>query len=223
MAIQIQGNGGTTAEVDGTNFRALRIHNRPVDYGALGFYGINMVTGTMAAGLAANAEIFQARWTDATRFGAIYNVGCDGAGGITAMAAGFTKFEVMIARAWSADGGGGTAATLTGNNQKLRTSMGTTLFGAIRISATAILTLGTKTLDAQGFGAALSSTGATAGTELLPNCELFSATSHGDNHPVILASNGGSTSEGIIVRATIPATGTWTGGVSMRWAELTAY
>ena len=37
MPIQIQGNGGTVAEVDGTNFRALRVNNRPVDYGALGW------------------------------------------------------------------------------------------------------------------------------------------------------------------------------------------
>lgn len=218
MATQIQGNGGTVAEVDGTNFRALRITNRPIDYGALGFYAIGLVTGTMAAGLAANAEIFQARWTDATRFCAVYNIGCDGAGSIVAFAAGFTKMEAMIARAWTADGSGGTAATITGNNNKLRTSMGTTLFGAIRAASTAALTAGTKTLDTQGIGSIISGAVATAGAEILPNAELFSATSHVDNHPIVLAQN-----EGVIVRATVPATGTWTTGVSMRWAELTAY
>lgn len=218
MAIQIQGNGGTVAEVDGTNFRALRVTNRPIDYGALGFYAIGLVTGTMAAGLAANAEVFQARWTDATRFCAVYNIGCDGAGSIVAFTAGFTKFEAMIARSWTADGGGGTAATLTGNNNKLRTSMGTTLFGAIRAASTAALTAGTKTLDTQGIGSVISSVSATAGAPVLENKEIFSATSYVDNHPIILAQN-----EGVIVRATVPATGTWTGGVSMRWAELTAY
>ena len=223
MAIQIQGNGGTVADVDGTTFRALRTSYRPVDYGALGFYAVNWVTGVMAAGLAANAEIFQARWTDSTRFAAIFNIGCDGAGGIVAFAAGATKMEAMIARGWSADGSGGTALTLTGNNQKLRTSMGTTLFGAMRGSATATLTAGTKTLDAHGIGAVISSTTVNAGDIVLPYAEIFSATANCDNHPIILASNGSSTSEGVIVRATVPATGTWTGGVSMKWAELTAY
>lgn len=218
MATQIQGNGGTVAEVDGTNFRAVRITNRPIDYGALGFYAIGLATGTMAAGLAAASEIFQARWTDATRFAAVYNIGCDGAGGIAAFTAGFTRMEAVIARAWTADGSGGTAATITGNNNKLRTSMGTTLFGAIRAASTAALTAGTKTLDTQGIGSIISATTATAGDQVLPNEELFSATSHVDNHPIVLAQN-----EGVVIRATVPATGTWTGGVSMRWAELTAY
>ena len=173
MATQIQGNGGVLAEVDGTNFRALRINRRPVDYGALGFYAINLITGTMAAGLAANAEIFQARWTDATRFAAIYGIACDGAGSIVAFAAGFTKMEAMIARSWSADGSGGTAATITGNNNKLRSSMGTTLFGAIRASSTAALTAGTKTLDTQGIGAVISGATATAGSQILPEGLLF--------------------------------------------------
>jgi hypothetical protein len=222
MAIQIQGNGGTVADVDGTTFRALRVAQRPVDYGALGMYAANWVTGVMAAGLAANAEIFQARWTDATRFCAVFDIGCDGAGGIVAFTAGATKFEAMIARGWSADGGGGTPLTITGNNQKLRTSMATTLFGAIRGSATAALTAGTKTLDSHGIGAVCGAVTVNAGDKVLVPGKLFSARDV-DNHPIILASNGSSTSEGVIVRATVPATGTWTGGVSMKWAELTAY
>ena len=218
MAIQIQGNGGTVADVDGANFRALRVAQRPVDYGALGFYSINLVTGVMGAGLAGNSEIFQARWTDATRFCAVYDLGCDGAGGILAFAAGATKMEAMVARGWSADGSGGTAATITGNNNKLRTSMGTTLFGAIRGASTSALGAGTKTLDAQGIGAVHGATTVNAGTVLLPPSNLFGAAGGTDNHPLVLVQN-----EGVIVRATVPITGTWTGGVSMRWAELTAY
>lgn len=218
MAIQIQGNGGTVADVDGTNFRALRVAQRPVDYGALGFYSINLVTGVMGAGLAGNSEIFQARWTDASRFCAIYDLGCAGAGGILAFAAGATKMEAMVARGWTVDGSGGTAATITGNNNKLRTSMGTTLFGAIRGAATSALGAGTKTLDAQGIGAVHGSTTVNAGAVLLPPSDLFGAGGRTDNHPLILVQN-----EGVIVRATVPITGTWTGGVSMRWAELTAY
>ena len=59
MAIQLQGNGGTVADVDGTNYRALRTTLRPIDYGALGSYRLSLLSGTMAAGLAANAEVWQ--------------------------------------------------------------------------------------------------------------------------------------------------------------------
>lgn len=218
MPIQIQGNSGVVADVDGTTFRALRITNRPIDYGALGFYAINLVTGVMAAGLGALAEVFQARWTDASRFCAIFNISCAGAGSIAAFTAGVTRFEASIARAWSADGSGGTAATLTGNNNKLRTTMGTSLFGSMRVASTAALTAGTKTIDSQGIGSVISSVTATAGDALAPNVEIFSATSNADNHPIILG-----TQEGVIVRATVPATGTWTGGFSLRWAEITSY
>ena len=40
MAIQIQGNGGAIAEVDGTGFRALRTTARPFDHGALLAVGV---------------------------------------------------------------------------------------------------------------------------------------------------------------------------------------
>ena len=218
MAIQIQGNGGVIADVDGTNFRALRVANRPVDYGALGIYSVSMSTGVMAAGLAAGAEIWQLRWTDATRFCAVYSVEFDGAGSIAAFAAGATRADVVIARNWTADGSGGTAATLTGNNNKLRSSMGSPLVGAVRIASTAALTAGTKTLDSQAVGAIARGATATAGIEILPALHLFSASDDSDNHPIVLAQN-----EGLVVRCTVPATGTWTGGVSSRWAELGAY
>jgi len=216
MAIQIQGNAGTVAEVDGTTFRAIRVTTRPVDYGALGIYSLSLQTGVMAAGLAANAEIFQFRWTDATRLCAIWDIECDGAGNAgTAFAAGVTKFEAVIARGWTVDGSGGTAATLTTNNAKLRTSMGTTLVGAIRMSSTAALTAGTKTLDTQGIGGCVQSVPATAGASV-PAQRLFRADI--GSMPLVLAAN-----EGFIVRATVPATGTWTSGITVRWAEVAAY
>jgi hypothetical protein len=215
MAIQVMGVSGNTVEVDVTQ-KAMRVSMRPMEYGALGIYSINLITGVMAAGLAANSEVFQFRWTDATRLAAVTKVDCEGFGGITAFAAGATKLEAMIARGWSADGSGGTAATLTGNNNKLRTSMGTTLVGAIRASSTAALTAGTKTLDSQGVGSTNSSTGVTAGAQILPSDTLFSAAV--DGQPIILVTN-----EGIIMRATIPATGTWTGGMKIKWAEVTSF
>jgi ribosomal protein L12E/L44/L45/RPP1/RPP2 len=217
VAIQIQGNGGAIAEVDGTGFRAMRMNKRPMDYGALGSYAVSARTGVMAAGLAANAEIFQLRWTDATRLCAITSVHCSGGGGIVAFAAGVTVMEVLTARSWTVAGSGGTAIALTTNNQKLRSSMGTSLVNDMRVSSTAALTAGTKTLDAQPIGSIVSSVGVTAGTPLWLPAHLYELNEN-DGQPIILAAN-----EGIVVRATVPATGTWTASIDVTWMEMAAY
>lgn len=221
MAIQVQGNGGVIAEVDGTTFRALRVTARPADYGALGSYRVSMISGTMAAALGAASEIFQARWTDATRLALVWGISLDGlAGSATAFTAGFATINVAVARGWSADGSGGTAATLTGNNQKMRTSMGTTLMGAIRVSSTAALTAGTKTIDAQPEGQFTFSIGVVVSAIYVPNVmALYGNLEVGGNPmPIVLAQN-----EGIVKRATVPATGTWQFGTTMSWSEVTSY
>jgi hypothetical protein len=218
MGFKITGNGGTDGEVDGTTFRALRVVARPVDYGALGMYSAAGLSGTIAAGLAANSEICQFRWTDGTRYGAIYRVTLDGvAGSATSFTAGFGKVDMMIARSWTSDGTGGTALTLTGNNQKLRTAMGTALVGTMRITTTAALTTGTKTLDSQAIDQISLTFGTAANVQYTGRVVLFDA-QETNYMPIILASN-----EGIVVRATVPATGTWQTGITIDWAELTAF
>jgi hypothetical protein len=218
MAIQLQGNGGTVAEVDGTNYRALRASLRPIDYGSLGSYRVSGLSGTMAAGLAANSEVFQFRWVDATRVCVVTSVVFDGlSGSATAFAAGFGKVDMLIARSWTADGSGGSTLTLAGNNQKLRSSMNTTLIGGSRISSTAALSVGTKTLDAQAIGQYSAAFGTATSTQWIPKFDLFRADPGGES-PVVLTQN-----EGFVVRATVPATGTWQFGVTVAWTELTAY
>ena len=218
MAIQLQGNGGTVAEVDGANYRALRTTLRPIDYGAFGAYRLSMLSGTMAAGLAANSEVFQFRWNDATRTCAVTSVIWDGlSGSATAFAAGFGKVDLMVARSWTADGSGGSAATIAGNTQKQRTSMGATLLGAARISSTAALTAGTKTLDNQAHGQYSAAFGTATSTQWIPQVDLFHADPGGES-PLVLAQN-----EGFVVRATVPATGTWQFGVTVVWTELAEY
>jgi hypothetical protein len=222
MSIQIQGNGGVVAEVDGTTYRALRVTIRPVDYGALGQYRISMLTGTMAAGLAAASEIFQSRWTAASNLALIWGVNLDGmSGSATTFTAGFSSFTLTIARSWSGDGSGGSAATLTGNNQKLRTSMATTSMGTIRMATTAALGAGTKTLDSQTEGQVAFSLGTTASVNYVTSACLYGAASledGGNPSPIVLAQN-----EGVVVRATVPASGTWQGGVTMAWTEVASY
>ena len=215
MTVHILGSFGVSAEVERAT-RALRITHRPTDYGTLGAYSAIAQTGVMAAGLAANAEILQIRWTDATRLAAVTDLRCAGAGSIIGFAAGVTEFEAIIARSWTVAGTGGATATLTTNNNKLRTSMGTSLMSEIRVATTAALGAGTKTLDTQGFANVMSSVTATAGAVMMPPDDFFHADPN--DHPVILATN-----EGISVTATVPITGTWSAAFTAKWTELTAY
>jgi hypothetical protein len=218
MAIQVQGFDGTVAAVDGTNYRALRSTLRPIDHGSLGSYRLSMLSGTMAAGLAGNSEVFQFRWSDATRLCVVTSIVWDGlSGSATAFTAGFGKVDVMVARSWTADGSGGTPATITGNNQKQRTSMGTTLLGAARVASTAALTAGTKTLDSQAIGQYSAAFGTATSTQWMPALDLFHVDPGGEC-PLVFAQN-----EGFVVRATVPATGTWQFGVTVCWTEVASY
>lgn len=225
MAIQVQGNGGTIAEVDGTSYRALRTRNAPIDVGSLGQYQISVVSGAIAAGMASNGELLHVRWTDATRLCIPLKLECTGMRATTAFAAGAIDIESIIARSWSADGTGGTAATLTGNNQKLRTSFGSSLMGTVRFPTTAALGAGTKTFDSQAIdritthsSGGVGSATPIIGSIFLTKTELFEQDIADGEHPLVFAQN-----EGIVVRATVPATGVWNIGFTFKWAEVTAF
>lgn len=66
MAIQVQGNGGTVAEVDGTVHRAMRTAIRAIDHGALGHYRVTHRHAIVAT-QAANSRLFEIRNTHATQ------------------------------------------------------------------------------------------------------------------------------------------------------------
>jgi hypothetical protein len=224
MPAQIIGNGGVVAEVDGTTFRAIRTTGRPMDYGALGFYRVSAVSGTMAAALAANSEIFQFRWADATKFAIVTRVAITAGANVAATAAAISSLRMTAARAWTVAGSGGTRLTMTGNNQKLRTSMGTSLVNDIGVSTTAGLTAGTKTLDAQDMGGVSFGIGTGAITtalnlNIIPLTELLNIDASND-HPLVLAQN-----EGFVIRSGIifPASMTWAFTINVSWAEVVAY
>ena len=208
-------SGATTDELTIETTKAARVTARPLDPTTLGAYSISLVTGTMAAGLAAASEVVQFRWTDATRLAVITRVDFEGGGSITAFAAGFYRFELVIARSWTVDGTGGTAATITGNNNKLRTSFGTTLLGTARVATTAALGAGTKTLDTQGISSTAGGVAAAPAVMMFPE-PIYEVQTVG--HPIVLAQN-----EGLVVRATVPATGTWTASWTIKWTEVAAY
>jgi hypothetical protein len=56
------------------------------------------------------------------------------------------------------------------------------------------------------------------GSIYLPTYDLFECDVTDGEHPIILAQN-----EGIVIRATVPATGVWTAGFTIKWCELAAF
>ena len=183
-------------------------------------YGASAISGVMAAGLAANSEILQFRFVDATEQRKIRIVSAllSAAVDTTGFTAGAATFDLVPARSWTAAGTGGGTLTLSGNNGKFRTAQNTNILGVsgeIRVATTAALTAGTKTLDAQGTTGVVAQAGA-AGTQMLFPVDLLQEAFQVDGEPLIVSHN-----EGFVIRATVPATGTWKFAVGLQWAEVT--
>lgn len=232
MAVIEGGQSAAIADV-GSATKAIRYELRPTDVGSLGSYSMANLSGTMAAGLAAASPVYSMRWGDATRTMLLRRLGIVARNAGTAFAAGNHLFELVIARAFTASDSAGTSILPTGNSQKRRTSFGTTLITDLRISSTATLTAGTRTLDAQPINLIRGSVPATqvnypflaknAGPHT-PGAstvafsmdwqDLFSL-DVSTEWPLVFVQN-----EGFIVRATVPGTGTWEFGILMEWSEI---
>ncbi len=224
MAIQIAGNGGSVLEVDGTEFRAARVTSRPIDHQSLGHYTYGGFTGIIPAALGANSEIFQFRWSDATRLAVISEIRIAASVTTTMFAAGVpVQIDLIKSTGWTVAGTGGTAITMS-TNSKLRTSMSSSLMtaGDMRIASTAALGAGTKTLEGLSLVAVLAAGPITAslnGTIIAPNTMLFHADTSDGQHPLVLAQN-----EGFSIRSVaVPITGTWQAAVTVSWVEVASY
>lgn len=212
--------GGSTAakqEVE-ANTLAARVAARPLDVGALGSYSAGNGSGIMAAGLAGASPIFSFRGAALAGASCIvrrlqFEMGVLG----TAFTAGQTLFNLFVARNFSASDTGGGALTMTTNNAKRKTAFGTATAQDIRTSTTATLSAGTRTLDAAPVSTVVVPVPATTvSTILVPNRDLLR---YGpDAWPLVLAPN-----EGLVLQATVPATGTWCFNVNIDWDEVAAY
>jgi hypothetical protein len=218
MTTQLQGVGGTVNEVE-TNTRAQRSVLRPNDVGAQGSYSASVVSGTMAAGLGGAAPILAFLWKPAvvlTSLALIRRIKFTANVLGTGFTAGTVKFDFLIARAFTVQDTGGAAVTLTTNNAKARTSFATTQ-AAIQASATATLTAGTRTLDANPFRTLLNGVGTGTFISIVGDTEVYRAVP-GD-WPLVFAGTG----EGFVIQATVPATGTWNWACSIDWDEVSSY
>jgi hypothetical protein len=217
MSIQVQGNAGTVVEVE-TNTRAMRLVQRPTDVGALGAYAMGLASGSMSAGLASAAQVWTIRNSTANAYVVRALTMSMGALG-TGFAAGSGLFNLFFARSFTVNLGAGTAATVTGNNGKLKTAFATTGVADLRISATVILTGSSFTLDAQPLGGIQAAITTATNTVFIPTTSLLPGGAiQGQQWPVVLAQN-----EGLILQATVPATGVWQFYVNVEWEELTSY
>jgi hypothetical protein len=223
LAIAVIGNGGVVADVD-ANTRALRVTARAVNYGALGMYRFGAGSGTMAAALAANAELCQFRWADGTNIALVHRVSISAGAVAAAGAAALVGFNLFVARNWTTNGSGGTRFSFAGNTNKLRATMGSSLVNDIGLSTTTGLGGGTRTFDAQPIGSVRMGIGTGAITTsmqktLLPLTHLYNADGEG-YAPIILAQN-----EGFIVRNHViwPTLMTWQFSVNVLWAEATSF
>lgn len=232
--LQIQGAGGSVVEAGAFGAKGIHAVAKPQDYGALGHYAAVLTTGTVAAGMAALGELVQMRWVDASKLCLIQEIQVIEFRAITtAFATGRFLFDVIRSVAWSVDGTGGSAVAVPDPQMQLRTSMGNSLFSTgFRLATTAALGAGTKTFDTNPMGMIAGHVGTTptATQEFIPpvvspvtggggegvklwKCDLASG-----EHPIVLVNN-----EGISIRATVPATGTWTASFLVKWAEVTAF
>lgn len=184
-------------------------------------YSVAATTGSIAATLAANSTLFSFRWGSTTKLAVLDSILISAAvDGVITTGVVF-DLAALYARSFSASDTLGTAITLTENNQKRRTSMATSGVTDARIAATATLTPGTRTLDAQAFGRVQGFTGTTVGTAVFGvGLVVLYGVAPGDDYPLVFAAN-----EGFIIRNPLagPATGTFVVNVVVNWAEVGLY
>jgi hypothetical protein len=177
-------------------------------------FAIGCQSGILAAGLSADTEVLQMRWTNTDWIALIDEILFSFANLGTAFAAGGCFFDLTRAISFSVAGTGGTAQTLTAPNAKVDSSqVNATKFAEIRMATTAALGAGTKTLDAHPLSSIAVGVPNVAGTPGLQNARLWPRS----GHPIVLRAN-----EGLVVRNDVPATGTWYCAFMIKWREVLA-
>lgn len=180
---------------DGTTYRATRVQTRPLDPGAGGAYSMSAVTGVMAAGLAANAEVVQFFSSSTTLSAVIEEIRFDGGG--DASHSGPECVGVKDLRS---------GRECRGRGNSYFAERGSRDGEGARLD-------GREPIDPLRKGG--GHVAATIGVSM-PQAMIYQ--SFGNTYPVVIAP-----SEGFVITATVPATGVWTAGFTIRWTEVLAY
>ena len=221
MAIIQSGSSSSTLLTVDPTYTAGRVTMRPVEQ--LGTYLYGGLTGAYT-GAGANTPVFSMRFVagsaGSAQIAIIQRITIN-----WVMTTGFTTgqqiaFGGYVARSFTGSDSGGTTISLSGNNQKNRTSAQTSQIatgGDMRISTTAALTVGTRTLDSAAFGVTNGWAGTTlltTGTQPLQQVTLYEEFP-GDT-PLILQSN-----EGIVINnlVALGAAGVMSVAINIEWTE----
>lgn len=214
MPIQVQGNSGTAAEVEAGR-RGLRVVVDPnMGSEVLGHYVIGEASGIIATPAAA-AEVFQFRNSHASNLVVVERVVVSIVNAAAVTAAQEFGWDMIRATGWSAQGTLGTALDTRPKRRSSMTNSSMTA-GDIRISSTAALGAGTKTLDtlrvASGPGPSTNAIGAAGPVVLVPEDDI--------RYPLMVLAN----NEGFVIRNLVTyATGSARFHVRVLWREVTSY
>lgn len=181
----------------------------PIDYGTGGCFQTLVTSGTMAAGLASGSPIFDFRFTPSTSLAIVRRVMLSMWNTSTGFTAGIGTFSLSVARSWSVDDSGGTTLSTP---SRLRAAMGAAS-GVLRVASTGTLTAGTRTLDTAPISTLPVALSTATQSVFLQRTSLLSKAN--DLHPIVLVQN-----EGLVLAATVPATGTWSFAVEFEWDEV---
>ncbi len=205
----------TQADVD-RNTKALHVTPRPPAGRRYGTYAVCLKTGTMAAGLAGAAPVLSFRWgapdgDDTGKACLLRRVSAAMNSLGTGFTAGVGQFDLILASSFTTADTGGTATPL--KTVPSKNGGWPSCFADLRISSTATLSAGTRTLD--GFPVSSKLFPVTTATNFvhLATTDLFTAT-RPDEQPILFSANAG-----FIIRATVPATGTWNGIFCLEFDE----
>jgi hypothetical protein len=212
MAIIQSGVDATQLTIDPT-LKTARVVLKPDELtGAYQYSGASAAT----TGLSATNPVFSFRYSPGTS--AVCVVKRVSIGFVTTAftTAGQHSFGLFAARSFSGSDSGGSGTTLSGNNNKYRTSLATTGVADIRISTSGTLTAGTRTLDTNPLGLANFYVSA-VGTSLAPT-ELINYDIN--DYPLVLANN-----EGFVITSVLafPVSNAGTIVVNVEWFETSAY
>ena len=215
----------TPLAVDPT-FLAARVAFRPLDYQGegqvLGHYKVGLKTGAIAATLGAASDLVSFQWNPTiSAFAVLMSITAGVVVDSTVSVGVPMDIEVFNVRSFSVQAAAGGAAVAFGaQNQKNRSTMGSSLASIWYANSTTKLTAGTYTADALPFVAAPfnppTNTVAGNASSLI---ELYAWKGLGE-HPEVYG-----VQEGFVVRnvAAGPATGTISYYVNLEWAEVVLF
>lgn len=221
MAIIQSGSSSSTLLTVDPTYTAGRSTTRPIEQ--LGTYMYGGRTGAYT-GAGANTPVFSMRFVagsaGSAQIAILQRITINWVLTTAFTTAQEIAFGALIARSFTGSDSGGTAIATSGNNQKNRTSAQTSQIatnGDMRISSTAALTVGTRTLDSAAFSIANGWAGSTLlTTGVVPMQQVTLYENIPGDTPMILQSN-----EGLIINNVVAlgAGGVMSVAINVEWTE----